>query len=158
MSRLAVAIIVVLALSAAARAADPCRFVVLGDSRPRWGGADKITPSVAYLRAIAEIDLLRPEFVVNVGDLIYGYGPTAKLEQQWDAFDAATKQLRAPVYLVVGNHAVFNEESEALYQRRHGKLWYSAEAGACHLVVLFWQGDANDWRDASRWGRLRPAR
>ncbi len=137
MRRSALALLVLLLLAAGAAFADePCRFIVMGDNRPPWDNPDTVTPSVGYQRAALEANLLQPEFVVIGGDLVRGYTSLEKMEQQWEAFDAATKQFRMPVYLVVGNHDVFNQATEQLYQRRYGKLWYSLDVKHCHLVVL----------------------
>ncbi len=135
-----------LLLCTAAFAADPCRFVVMGDNRPQWSDADMITPSAGYQRAVKEVNLLQPEFVILLGDLIHGYTNAAAVETQWDAFDAQTKQFEMPVYLVVGNHDVFNKQTEQIYQRRYGKLWYSFDAKDCHFVVL----DSEDQTDSTR--------
>ncbi len=118
-------------------AAEPCRFVVMGDNRPHWGGDDVVTPSVMYQRAIGELNLLQPELVVIVGDLIYGYDSDMELiEREWEAFDKATARLEMPVHLVAGNHDIWNRPSERMYQRRCGPLWYSFDRKDCHFVVL----------------------
>ncbi len=118
-------------------AAEPCRFVVMGDNRPQWGGEDVVTPSPMYQRAISEVNLVQPEFVIIVGDLIYGYdSDMALIEREWDAFDEATARFEMPVYLLAGNHDVWDDPSEELYRHRYGPLWYSFDVKDCHFVVL----------------------
>ena len=146
MIRPASVVIALLLCTGAAFAADPCRFVVMGDNRPQWSDTDMVTPSAGYQRSVKEVNLLQPEFVIILGDLIHGYTNAAAVEQQWDAFDAQTKQFEMPVYLVVGNHDVFSKQTEQIYQRRYGRLWYSFEAKDCHFVVL----DSEDQTDAMR--------
>lgn len=120
-----------------ASAAEPCRFVVMGDNRPQWGGDDVVTPAVMYQRAIDEVNLLQPELVVIVGDLIYGYNEDMELiEREWEAFDEATARFEMPVHLVAGNHDIWDRPSEEMYRRRYGPLWYSFDRKDCHFVVL----------------------
>ena len=122
---------------AMASAAEPCRFVVMGDNRPQWGGEDVVTPSPMYQRAISEVNLVHPEFVIIVGDLIYGYDSDMDLiAREWDAFDEATARFEMPVYLLAGNHDVWDDPSEELYRQRYGPLWYSFDVKDCHFVVL----------------------
>jgi len=146
MIRPASVVIALLLCTGAALAADPCRFVVMGDNRPQWSDTDMVTPSAGYQRSVKEVNLLQPEFVIILGDLIHGYTNAAAVEKQWDAFDAQTKQFEMPVYLVVGNHDVFSKQTEQIYQRRYGKLWYSFEAKDCHFIVL----DSEDQADSTR--------
>jgi predicted phosphodiesterase len=118
-------------------AAEPCRFVVMGDNRPQWGGDDVVTPSVMYQRAIDEVNLLQPELVLIAGDLIYGYDEDMELiEREWEAFDQATARFEMPVHLVAGNHDIWDGPSEEMYQQRYGPLWYSFDRKDCHFVVL----------------------
>ena len=118
-------------------AGEPCRFVVMGDNRPLWGGEDVVTPSRMYQRAIGEVNLLQPEFVIIVGDLIHGYNQDMGLiEREWEAFDEATARFEMPVHLAAGNHDIWDKASEEVYQSRYGGLWYSFEVKGCHFVVL----------------------
>ncbi len=46
--------------------------------------------------AVAQLNLLRPEIIVNVGDLINGgTNDTAELHRQWDSFDERVSKARA---------------------------------------------------------------
>lgn len=134
--RLSLLLLAALVLSGVAWAADPCRFVVMADNWGRPGVTDPVTPPPAYARAIAEANLLQPEFVVFVGDMVRGYCDVEALEESWEAFEALTKRLEMPIHLVVGNHDVFSKESEQIFQRRYGPLWYSFEVKDCHFIVL----------------------
>jgi hypothetical protein len=135
--RVCLVLLLVLAVGVAAGwAAEPCQFVVIGDTRTDGSGGDVITPAPMYCRAIDEINLLQPEFVVNVGDLVLGYTDLNTLVQQWEAFDGATGKFEVPVYLAAGNHDIWDETSEKVYQERYGPLWYSFDVKHCHLIVL----------------------
>ncbi|MCW6533802.1 metallophosphoesterase family protein [Sphingomonas lycopersici] len=94
------------------------RFVVIGD---RTDGA---RPGV-FDRAMEQINLLAPTFVINVGDLIEGYSEDGQLvEKEWDEVDALTRRLEAPFYRVVGNHDIGNATMRAIWQRRNGAAHY----------------------------------
>ena len=117
---------------------EDLRFIVMGDCRPPGGSKDVIAPSAVYLQNIRETNLLDPDFVIIVGDLIMGYvsGDDEKVIREWDAFDKANELYEAPFRLVVGNHDVWDKPSEAIYQQRYGDLYYSFDAGGCHFIVL----------------------
>ncbi len=73
-------------------------FVVVAD---RTGGA---RPGI-FEDAIKKINLLQPDFVICVGDLIEGYtNDRQKLVAQRHEFDAIVKQLDMRFFYVAGNH------------------------------------------------------
>ena len=97
--------------------AYPMRFVVLGD---RTGGH---VPSI-FGQIVQEVLRLRPDFVVNVGDMIEGYTEDEKvLEEQWAEFKTLLEPLTVPVYLVPGNHDITTDGMVAQYKaRRRARL------------------------------------
>lgn len=94
------------------------RFAVISD---RTGGhREKV-----FSQAMDRINLLQPEFVMSVGDLIEGY--TTKPEviaQQWDEFVGYVKRLEMPFFYVPGNHDISNKEMLAEYKARFGRPYY----------------------------------
>lgn len=94
------------------------RFAVISD---RTGGhREKV-----FSQAIDRINLLQPEFVMSVGDLIEGY--TTKPEviaQQWDEFSGYVKRLQMPFFYVPGNHDISNQEMLKAYTERFGRPYY----------------------------------
>lgn len=118
-------------------ASDDLRFVVMGDCRPPADLEDTVTPSEVYIRNIKEVNLLRPGFVIIVGDLIRGYTDDEdEIIRQWDAFDKANELYEVSYKLVVGNHDVWDKRSEEIYKQRYGDLYYSFSVGDCHFIVL----------------------
>jgi len=105
-------------------------FSILGD---RTGGA---TADI-YEQIWREIDLLHPDFVINVGDTIEG-GSDAVIEQQWREVGVIFQRYRHyPLYFTPGNHDVFSETSARLYQRVTGRpLCYSFDYQQAHFIVL----------------------
>jgi hypothetical protein len=128
---------------------DEVRFIVLGDSQFNC-------PEV-FERMIHEVELLRPHFVVQVGDLIHGYhNDIPRLYKEWERFLWQIAPLTAPYYPVPGNHDVITPESEAVY----GEIWgqdryfHSFDVGPLHTIILDTdyrgaggqiEGDQLDW-------------
>ena len=114
-------------------------FVVLSD---RTGGH----VAGEWEQAIEETNLLKPDFVICVGDLVEGYTLDEKLlDTEWNEMDAYIAKLDAPFFFCPGNHDVECEKkdvenvSRKVYLRRHGvngKTYYSFDFRGCHFVVL----------------------
>ncbi len=100
------------------RPADQFQFAIVTD---RTGG---IRPGV-FNTAIDKLNLLQPEFVMSVGDLIMGYTKdSVELLRQWEEFDAMVDRLDMPFFYVPGNHDLTNKTMEALWRRRLGPTYY----------------------------------
>jgi len=76
-------------------------------------------------KGIDRINLMQPEFVVSVGDLIEGYThDSTVIENQWSEFNNSIKQLQMPFFYVAGNHDYTNPTMEALWQHKYGTSYY----------------------------------
>jgi Concanavalin A-like lectin/glucanases superfamily/Calcineurin-like phosphoesterase len=114
-------------------------FVVFGD---RTGGPDE---GVAVLAdAVDEVNVLGPDLVMTVGDLVQGYNQRAAWEAQTDEFLGIMGRLSMPWFPVAGNHDIYwrgpnrpAEEHEGDYERRFGPLWYAFEHKDCWFIVLY---------------------
>jgi 3',5'-cyclic AMP phosphodiesterase CpdA len=98
--------------------------------------------------AVAQLKLLRPEFVMSVGDLVEGgTEDTVQLKKEYDYFDERALKAGAPFFHVGGNHDLNNSTQRQYWEKRYGKRYY-------HFVyqnVLFLILDTEDYTD----GRLR---
>jgi hypothetical protein len=119
-------------------------FVVIGDTRPRFE-SESFKPFEGLISRINEV---KPALVVNLGDLIYGYGPASK-EKQWDKYEATIKQIHVPYYQVPGNHDTHSKDARRVYGQRFGKFYQSFDYRDCHFVLL-------DNTEQQRWGYLGP--
>ncbi|MDO3381818.1 metallophosphoesterase [Gilvimarinus algae] len=110
------------------------QFAVVTD---RTGG---LRPGV-FSQAVDKLNLLQPEFVVSVGDLIEGYTENrAQLESEWNEFDAMVQRLDMPFFYLAGNHDYTNEVMADVWRERYGASYY-------HFVyrdVLFVMLNSND--------------
>lgn len=97
---------------------DQFQFIVVTD---RTGGH---RPGV-FEEAVQKINLLQPEFVMSVGDLIEGYTEdTSILNAEWKEFTGFIDQLEMPFFYVPGNHDLTNAVQGIEYEKRFGRTYY----------------------------------
>jgi len=78
-----------------------------------------------FNRAVDKINLIRPEFVMCIGDLIQGYTEDVnEIKKQWDEFDAMVEKLDMPFFYTPGNHDMTNETMLSVWQKRFGRTYY----------------------------------
>jgi hypothetical protein len=106
------------------------RFAILGD---RTGEEQ---PGV-YEAVWREIARQKPEFIIGVGDSIQGLDDS-KAASEWREWQKLVAPYRRiPLYLAPGNHDIWSEASEKLYQQESGRpLHYSFDRGQVHVTIL----------------------
>ena len=79
-----------------------------------------------FPEGLRKVNLLRPEFVMSVGDLIEGYHQDPKaIEAEWDEFDSfIATNLESPFFYLPGNHDISNEFSAQVWEARYGASYY----------------------------------
>jgi hypothetical protein len=101
--------------------------------------------------AMAQLNLLRPELILSVGDLINGgtedRAQLAKewneFDKEWNEFDAKVSVTRAPAFYVGGNHDLTNLTMREVWIERYAARYY-------HFVyknVLFLMLDSEDFEE-----------
>jgi len=123
-------IIIVFVLGFAAQAAD-FKFAVLGDSQLH-------NPDV-FESLVREVELLKPDFVVQVGDMIHGYTyEPGQIRGEWARFKTQIAPLSMPFYPVPGNHDVTTSPMEAIYEEVWGRdrFYYSFNHKGSHFIIL----------------------
>lgn len=130
-----------LALPAAAQApeADPWSFVLLG--HPRGGPDNGIFPRERLDEAIAEINRLRPDFTVLLGDIVWGDFERAGARRElvdadWDEVARIWSRLEAPWYAVPGNHDVWDPVTRDLWIERFGALQRAFEHKGSRFLLV----------------------
>ncbi len=133
MKKLAV-ILILLAVGWAFLRAD---FIVMGDVR-KVVTFERLEYSPQFERTVRVVNLLHPEVVVIVGDLIHGYRQDREgVIREWQAFLEVKNRIKAPVLLVPGNHEIFGERwAEELYVKYASPLYYSKKIGDKLFIVL----------------------
>ena len=113
---------------------DKFTFAIVGDLN--GGQRDGV-----FETAIAQLNLLRPELVLSVGDLIDGGSEDrGKLGREWEEFDADVEVAVAPFYYLGGNHDLTNLTMRAVWEERYGARYY-------HFIykdILFFVLDTED--------------
>jgi len=108
----------------------PVRFAIIGD---RTGDCQ---PGI-YEKVVAEVERMKPDFVITVGDHIQGYtDDSIVLKQQWEDYKSIIKPLTVPIYFTPGNHDITTDTALPFYQRYIGKPYYSFDFRGMHFIVL----------------------
>ena len=76
-------------------------------------------------KGIDRINLMQPEFVVSIGDLIEGYTSDRKdIEKQWSEFNKTISQLKMPFFYVAGNHDYTSLEMSEIWKEKYSVEYY----------------------------------
>lgn len=95
------------------------QFAIIGD---RTGGANAVG---TFKLAVDQMNLLQPEFVINVGDNIEGYSDEkAELNAEWDQLDTMLNSLEMPFFRTPGNHDIANRTAQQVWRERYGASYY----------------------------------
>ena len=111
---------------------DPSRFhiAIMTD---RTGGH---RPGI-WMQAVESINLLRPDFVMSVGDLIEGYTEDEdRVQAEWKEFLGFIDKLQMRFFFVAGNHDLTNPMMHKLWREHFGPEWYSFDYKGVHFICL----------------------
>lgn len=122
------------------------QFVVVTD---RTGGH---RPGI-FEKGVEKVNLLQPEFVMSVGDLIEGYTTdTLEINRQWDEFTGFVEKLEMPFFYVPGNHDITNPVMEGIWKKRFGPTHYAF----VYKDVLFMALNSEDQARGAGKGSISP--
>lgn len=90
-----------------------------------------------WQKAVEKINLMRPTFVMSVGDLIEGYSnDRAEVEAEWKEFLGFMDKMKMKFFFVAGNHDVTNPLMHQIWREHFGPLYYSFDYKGVHFVCL----------------------
>ncbi len=123
-----------------AKEEDVFHFVVYGD---RTGG---VPAGLKVLeQAVVDTNLLDPDLVMTVGDLIQGYNEAPEWMAQMKEFKEIMDRLRMQWFPVAGNHDVYwrgtgpapQGQHESNYEKHFGPLWYAFQHKNAGFIAIY---------------------
>jgi hypothetical protein len=122
------------------------RFAIVSDRSggPRDG---------VWEKAMDQLNLLQPEFVMCVGDLIQGITENLDvMNRQWKELNGWVGKLEMPFFYAPGNHDIANETMEKRWKEQFGRRWYHF----AYKDVLFMVLDSEDLPAKGRGPKFSP--
>ncbi|MCC9658090.1 metallophosphoesterase [Rhodopirellula sp. JC737] len=138
---------------------DAFQFIVYGD---RTGGSPAGLKVLE--QAVADTNLLSPDLVMTVGDLIQGYNEKPEWMRQMSEYKEIMNRLDVRWFPVAGNHDVYwrgkgpapQGHHESNYEQHFGPLWYTFRHKNAGFVVLYSdEGDPVTNQKAFNIGKLQ---
>lgn len=90
-----------------------------------------------FEKAVRKLNIMQPEFVISVGDLVEGYtdkGPEANA--QWTEFNGFLKDLKVPFFYVTGNHDLKTPLLKDLWNAQFGRPYYHFVYQDCLFLAV----------------------
>ena len=120
----------------------PFTFAILGD---RTSGGEENWP--LFDRVVDRINVKPHDFVITTGDHIPGHMEDRPLwESQWREYWEHASRLRAPLWLVPGNHDIANTACHGFWREDLGDTYYSFTHKGCLFLALNTEEERFDGR------------
>jgi hypothetical protein len=110
---------------------DSFDFAVVADTR----SLSVTEQSDTWKQIIKDVNVLRPAFLVDVGDLILG-GAAELVPAQWDEYLRVSADLQVPLFPVTGNHDISDAATEQIWLNRVGPTCYAFSYGNSRFIAL----------------------
>lgn len=90
-----------------------------------------------WMDAVTKLNMLRPSFVMSVGDLVEGFTEDRdEALRQWREFEGFVDRLEMRFFFVAGNHDLSNDLLDGLWREKFGPTWYSFDYKRVHFLCL----------------------
>ena len=119
------------ALAAAPPSDGNFDFIVVGDSNT----LKPLEQSDLFKGFLREFNVLKPPFVIHVGDIVLG-GAADGVPAQWDLFDEVIAACGPPFFPIPGNHDISDAATEEIWKKRIGPNHYAFNYGNALFVLL----------------------
>jgi len=106
-------------------------FAIIGDRTGAGPDSWKILD-----RAITEMNRMQPDFAVMIGDAIEGSRQSMSLQSEWKEVFSHLDSLKMPLFLVPGNHDIYDRVSYNIWKEEIGDTYYSFSYQGCRFVVI----------------------
>lgn len=103
---------------------------------------------VFFQRAIEQVNLVRPDFVLILGDNIRAQHAPGDYQIEFAEFYKTLAQFEVPVFIIPGNHDSYYNEVDGLkvYEENIGPLFYSFDVEDSHFSMV----NTSQWPDTDR--------
>ncbi len=93
---------------------------------------------VFFSEAIRQVNLIRPDFVLMLGDFVRGQRRPGELLREYGKFYETLLELEIPAFLLPGNHDQYVNEIDGArwYENNIGPLYYSFDIAGSHFSCL----------------------
>jgi 3',5'-cyclic AMP phosphodiesterase CpdA len=110
-----------------------------------------ITPEgrpVFFERAIEQVNLIRPDFVILLGDFVRAQRSPGDYQIEFENFYHALSLFEVPVFTVPGNHDQYINEVDGavIWEESLGPLHYSFDVADCHFAAV----NTTEWPRSDR--------
>lgn len=130
-------------------ATPPLRVAVISD---RTGGH---RPGV-FENAMAKLELMQPDIVLSIGDLIEGYvEDEAEIARQWDKVEKNFARFGTRFHAVPGNHDYSNAVQAKIWRERRGPPYWSFMVGDVLFLGLSTEDPPVPLPDSAKEGHIR---
>lgn len=89
-------------------------------------------------RAIEQVNLIRPDFVVILGDCVRAQHKPGEYQVEFEKFFGELRRFQVPVFLVAGNHDQYINQVDGarVWEQNIGPLFYSFDLGGSHFSFV----------------------
>ncbi|MEF8848129.1 MAG: metallophosphoesterase [Candidatus Thermoplasmatota archaeon] len=123
----------------------------IGDPRGLKENFKQTLGNKAAKKCLKEINLLKPDFVIITGDLVFGQLYPFEYSIEYKKFYNILQDFKVPTFLCPGNHDGYFQTFQDgfnFWNRYFGPLYYSFNYGDSHLTMI----NSYDWNLLQRTG------